>query len=93
MLEACLSYAWPGSLRRLENFVRRYLVLGNEELALTELRSAHRNSIEVRPSVTSQGLSGLRSLAKSVKKEAEAAAIAQALEHTNWHRQTPIVEE
>ncbi len=88
MLEACLSYAWPGNLRQLENFVRRYLVLGNEELALTELRSSHRSSSEVRqPSVASQGLSGLKSLAKSVKKEAEAAAIAQALEHTNWHRQ------
>jgi transcriptional regulator with PAS, ATPase and Fis domain len=88
MIEACLSYSWPGNLRQLENFVRRYLVLGNEELALTELRSAHRNTSDVRPvSISSQGLSGLKSLVKSVKKEAEAAAISQALELTNWHRQ------
>ena len=32
-------------------------------------------------------INGLKSLARSVKNEAEAAAIAHALEQTNWHRQ------
>jgi two-component system response regulator AtoC len=38
VLEACQAYSWPGNLRELESFVKRYLVVGDEELALQELR-------------------------------------------------------
>ena len=83
LIQACLSYSWPGNLRQLENFVRRYLVLGDEDLALSELRISQRGNGELRQ----PELGGLKLLARGVKKEAEAAAIAHALEQTNWHRQ------
>src|ERR1700720_5002431 len=38
MLQACQDYTWPGNLRDLNNFVKRYLVLGDEKLAIQELR-------------------------------------------------------
>ncbi len=88
LLQACIAYSWPGNLRQLENFVRRYLILGNEELALAELRSANRAVLgltSIDPICSEPG--SLKLLARSVRKEAEAAAIARALEHTNWHRQ------
>jgi two-component system response regulator AtoC len=38
MLEACQAYSWPGNLRELETFVKRYLVMGDKELAFEKSR-------------------------------------------------------
>src|SRR5246500_3212421 len=37
LMEACLRHSWPGNLRELSNFVKRYLILGDETLAIAEL--------------------------------------------------------
>jgi DNA-binding NtrC family response regulator len=36
MLQACQNYSWPGNLKELETFVKRYLVAGDQELMLGE---------------------------------------------------------
>ena len=38
MLEACQAHSWPGNLRELNNFLKRYLILGDENLAVAELQ-------------------------------------------------------
>src|SRR5713101_1500291 len=38
LMEACLRHSWPGNLRELSNFIKRYLVLGDETLAVSELQ-------------------------------------------------------
>src|SRR5271165_2707913 len=35
--KACIRYDWPGNLRELESFVKRYLALGDEHLMIEEL--------------------------------------------------------
>jgi two-component system response regulator AtoC len=39
LLDACQQYAWPGNLRELENFAKRFLAHGDEDAALHELHS------------------------------------------------------
>jgi len=87
LMEACLRYSWPGNLRELEKFVTRYLILGEEDLAIAELEKGDRGLPPDPATVTSGTGGGLKNLARSVKHEAEAEAIAQALEQTGWHRQ------
>src|ERR1700761_2626822 len=38
MMQACLDHTWPGNLRELNNFLKRYLILGDEHLAAAELQ-------------------------------------------------------
>jgi len=100
VLEACQAHAWPGNLRELENFVKRYLVMGDdEELALRELKRGSEllsERVRVAPETSpgageeavesQESTSGLRSLVQSVKGETERNAIAVALEQTHWNR-------
>lgn len=43
LLDACQHYAWPGNLRELENFAKRFLAHGNEDEALRELHQRPEN--------------------------------------------------
>src|SRR4051812_11474262 len=38
LMEACERYPWPGNLRELGNFVKRFLILGDEDMAMQELQ-------------------------------------------------------
>ena len=89
LLDAALRYPWPGNLRELENFVKRYVILEDDEGSLRELiemtgqqqRIAPRE--EAAPAPKEQGL---KALVRGLKDEAEMEAIADALEKTNWCR-------
>ena len=39
LIEACQGHSWPGNLRELENFVKRYLVMGDECRDVGELEN------------------------------------------------------
>jgi two-component system, NtrC family, response regulator AtoC len=89
LLQACAAYPWPGNLRELGNFVKRYLVLGDEKLAINELKPRTDGTgaeFETLPRNNSEAAGGLKSLGRTAKDGAEAEAIAKALEETNWNR-------
>jgi DNA-binding NtrC family response regulator len=93
LMEACLRHSWPGNLRELSNFIKRYLVLGDEMLAVSELQprpdgggGRHFEPVGQAAVAGAEVAGGLKSLGRSAKDEAEAEAIARALEETNWNR-------
>jgi two-component system, NtrC family, response regulator AtoC len=88
LLEAALRYAWPGNLRELENFVKRYVILEDDEGSFRELvemtGQQHRTAPREEPVVPKE--QGLKALVRGLKDEAEMEAIADALDKTNWCR-------
>jgi len=93
LLQACQDHPWPGNLRELNNFLKRYLILGDESLAVTELLPKNDGNAGGRADSVVRGAEpgGLKSLARSAKDEAEAQAITRALEQTNWNRKQAAV--
>src|SRR5271165_5100965 len=88
LLEAAINYPWPGNLRELENFVKRYMILEDDEGSLRELveMSATRQRTSPRAESAIPREQGLKALVRGLKDEAEMEAIADALEKTRWCR-------
>ena len=98
-LDACQNHSWPGNLKELETFVKRYLIAGDEELTLSELETNSAIDLE-RPQGLLPGTSreeveaaeggaipqSLKSMIQSVRWETERNAISAALEKTGWNR-------
>ena len=102
VFEACQQHSWPGNLDELENFVKRYLVAGDKELAFGEISSNVSGGNRTRradiskqmtscAAMSSQeenrlGPKSLKSLINTVKSETERNAIGTALHKTGWNR-------
>jgi two-component system response regulator AtoC len=88
LLDAAIRYEWPGNLRELENFVKRYVILEDDEGSLRELveMSAARQRTAPRAETTVPKEMGLKALVRGLKDEAEMEAIGEALEKTRWCR-------
>lgn len=83
LLHACENYSWPGNIRQLENFVKRYLILGDEESAVRQL-AEHSDTPHSAP--THLDKPDLKRIVHTVKSSAEMEAIGDALEKTGWNR-------
>ncbi|MGB9236365.1 MAG: sigma-54 dependent transcriptional regulator [Terriglobales bacterium] len=100
LLDVCQHYGWPGNLRELENFAKRYLAQADEGAAVRELQSSPAYGVGAKNgngghAKTSNGAgnghsgeerSSLKLLVRNAKWEAERGAIAEALERTHWNR-------
>ncbi len=89
LVDAAMAHAWPGNLRELENFVKRYLILGDEYQVIQELRTRRggaADTSEPSPAPKKPTNGDLKSLVRNLKDEAEIKAIGEALQHTKWNR-------
>ncbi len=88
LVQECMRYHWPGNLRELGNFVKRYLVLGQEDLVIDELQTRSKEACSEYDGAgqASSARGGLKALVRSLKDNAEAREIARALEEARWNR-------
>lgn len=100
-LHACQQYAWPGNLKELQSFVKRYLVVGNTDLGFEGIsadqgpQSDADDAFATVPRTTQRrgiqnaqtpAKQSLKSLINNIKCEAERNAIGSALRKTGWNR-------
>ena len=90
MIGACIAYHWPGNLRELGNFVKRYLVMRDEPAAIAELESKIPGYFVPTPTplsaVTATTSPDLKSMVRELKDHAEMQAIRETLAETKWNR-------
>jgi DNA-binding NtrC family response regulator len=99
-MDACVSHSWPGNLRELEAFVKRYLVAGDKGFSpsgqpaklASRVEGARfsnppgRVNRETEADCAGAESRSLKSLVRDVTSEAEQNAISAALEKTGWNR-------
>jgi DNA-binding NtrC family response regulator len=86
LMKALSSYQWPGNLRELENTIKRYLILTDEQAIIDELIPRQSEESIVSGGEDTNGNGSLKHLVRNLKGGAESAAIARTLEATGWNR-------
>ena len=88
-LQVLLDHAWPGNIRELEHAMQKIVALGDERVALADLRGAR--SLEASPSGAGEGVS-LKQAARAASRQAERELILKVLSRTRWNRKRAAQE-
>jgi two-component system response regulator AtoC len=95
--EAFLRHDWPGNVRELENAVRRYVILPDLDMALTEIARSGRGAAVPSPARPHndagspaedavRGEVSLRKVGAEAAETAERRLIRRVLAETRWNR-------
>jgi len=78
------KYHWPGNIRELENLVKRYVILGNEEVITSDL--APREQSFFNAEIPVDGQISLKKLTRAAVRELERKVILKVLQTHHWNR-------
>jgi two-component system, NtrC family, response regulator AtoC len=78
------KYHWPGNVRELENLIKRYVILGSEEVITTDL--APRSQDLFSAEIPLDGPISLKKLTRQAVRELERKVILRVLQAHHWNR-------
>ena len=88
-LQILLEHSWPGNIRELEHAMQKVVALGDERVALADLRGSRAQ--EAAPHGEPEGLS-LKQAARAASRQAERELILKVLSRTRWNRKRAAQE-
>ena len=85
MIRMMRQYNWPGNIRQLENMVRSYVLIGNEEALVADLIPAAPASLI--PDINLANPVSLKEITKAATQDLEQQIILKVLIANRWSRQ------
>ena len=84
-LQAVLQkYHWPGNIRELENLIKRYVILGTEDVISSDLVTREQEYFN--PEINVDGPISLKKLTRQAVRELERKIILKVLQANHWNR-------
>src|SRR5258706_2539415 len=84
VLAVLQKYHWPGNIRELENLIKRYVILGHEEVITNDLVARERDFFN--PEISLDGPISLKKLTRQCVRELERKVILKVLQQHHWNR-------
>jgi len=85
MTRMLLGYDWPGNIRQLENLIRSYVLIGDEESIMADLIPT--SSVREVADIDLMNPVSLKNITKSATKNLEREIILKVLHAHGWNRQ------
>jgi len=84
LMSVLQKYHWPGNIRELENLVKRYVILGNEDVISSDLVTREQEYFN--PDINLDGPISLKKLTRQAVRELERKIILKVLQANHWNR-------
>ena len=87
LMDSFLRYEWPGNVRQLENAVKRYLILPDMNVNLSELKDQTPSSATAPvPAKPKEDNMSLKDVGTRAAEQAEKELVLRVLEEKSWNR-------
>ncbi len=85
LMSVLQKYQWPGNIRELENLIKRYVILGSEDVITGELVVRSEKDM-FNPEINLDGPISLKQLTRQATRELERKIILKVLQANHWNR-------
>ena len=85
LMSVLQKYQWPGNIRELENLIKRYVILGSEDVISHDLVARSPQDL-LNPEINLEGPISLKELTRQATRELEGKVILKVLQAHRWNR-------